>query len=244
MLTAAGFHVETINAAVPGYTSENARALFETELSRFDADYFFVYLGWNDLFHYGPESLPLERVERAGYQLNPIQRVLSHVYSLRMLFATEFLLSRYQPTVNAALDERERTLYDNYRPQHFYNNLHAILRLAKKRYPHVYVMTMATITNGSPTPDELRKAHFPKGMSKNVHKLDIAVTAYNEAIRTVARDEDVPVLDFFDLFNSHESRTLLVDSCHFLPKGAARAARLIANEIEAREPPRMAAVEH
>ncbi len=241
MLEASGLRAETINTAVPGYTSENARVLLESELSHFDADYLFIYLGWNDLFHFGPESLLMPRMVRANYRLNPFQRALTYVYSLRLLFAAQFLLSKYEATVDAPLDETEHALYDNYRPHHFYDNLRAILQFAKKLYPHVYLMTMSTITNDSPTPEEMRKAHFPKGMSKNLRKLGVLVAAYNQAIRTVAREENVPILDFFELFDSHEMRALMVDSCHFRPEGAIYAARLVADEIERQEHPAFAA---
>jgi lysophospholipase L1-like esterase len=230
LLEARGIEVETVNTAIPGYTTENARLLFETEVSHFDADQFFVYLGWNDLFHYGPEGFPF-RKERAGYPLNPVQRFLTQVYSLRLLYAAEKLASRYEPTVDEPLTEKEQGLYDAYRPTHFYDNLHAILQLAKARYPNVAVMTLATISNADPTPDEMKKAHFPTGMSKNMRKLDRIVAYYNEAVRTVAREEGVPIVDFFALFDNHERRKLLRDSCHFSEPGAAVAAAAVSEEV-------------
>jgi lysophospholipase L1-like esterase len=230
-----GLRVETVNAAVPGYTSEHARLMLETELSRFDGDYLFVYLGWNDLFHHGPEALPLARMARAGYELNPLQRALTHVYTVRLLYAAQVLRSKYEPTVDEPLDEREDALYGGYEPRHFYDHVRAILRLAKERYPHVYLMTMATVTNDAPTAAELRKAHFPRGMDKNMRKLDVLVAAYNEAIRTLGREEGVPILDFEALFEGREARGGLLDSCHFNHEGAARAARLVADEVLARE---------
>lgn len=235
MLEADGIAVETVNAAVPGFTSDMARALFETELSRFDADYFFLYLGWNDLFHYGPESLPLPRKERQGYHLNPVQRFLTHVYSLRLLYAAQVMIDKRRPAFDRPLDERERALYAGYRPEHFYTNLRAILTLAAQRYPNRYLITMATLTNDQPTPDQLMRAHFAKGMDENMRKLGLLVAAYNQAIRTVAAEQGVPVIDFFTLFDSPERRALLLDSCHVGAEGAALEARVIADLVAARE---------
>jgi hypothetical protein len=45
----------------------------------------------------------------------------------------------------------------------------------------------------------------------------------------------VPILDFYAAFDDGESRRLMVDSCHFGAEGARRAARLVADEVVARE---------
>lgn len=235
LLDERGIPVQTVNAAVPGFTSEMARALFESELSRFDADYFFLYLGWNDLFHFGPESLPLPRKERQGYALNPVQKALTHVYTLRLVYAADVLRAKRTAAFDRPLDAQERALYDAYQPRHFRDNLLAIVALAKQRYPHVYLMTMATLTNDAPTPDQLERAHFPKGMDENLRKLGVLVDTYNETIRRVAAEENVPLLDFFSLFDSPDRRALLLDSCHFSPSAAAIAAALVADTVLAQE---------
>jgi lysophospholipase L1-like esterase len=223
--------IETVNAAVPGFDSENARLLFGHELSRFDAPYLFVALGWNDLGHYGPEGLAYKRME-AGYPLSPLQRALTHLYSLRFLYALQQVLRQREPTVDAPLSPADRALYDAYRPEHFYANLREILALAKTRYPHVVIMNLATLTSADPLPDEMRRMHFPTGMDRNVRKLDLLVAKYNEAVRTVAAEEQVPVIDLHALFDDHEARRSFTDSCHLTAEGAARVARAVADTVE------------
>jgi lysophospholipase L1-like esterase len=223
--------IETVNAAVPGFDSENARLLFGHELSRFEAPYLFVYLGWNDLGHYGPEGLAYKRME-AGYELSPLQRALTHLYSLRFLYALQQVLRQREPTVDVPLSAADRALYDAYRPDHFYANLREILGLAKTRYPHVIIMTLATLTSPDPLPDEMRRMHFPTGMDRNVRKLDLLVAKYNQAVRTVAEEEGVPLLDLHALFDSHEARRGFTDSCHMTAEGAARIARAVADSVE------------
>jgi lysophospholipase L1-like esterase len=223
--------IESVNAAVPGFDSQNARLLFAHELSRFDAPYLFVYLGWNDLGHYGPEGLAYKRVE-AGYAISPLQRVLTHLYSLRFLYAFQQVLRQRETTIDAPLSPAEQVLYDAYRPDHFYANLREILGLAKRRYPHVTIMNLATLTSADPLPDEMRRMHFPTGMDRNVRKLDLLVSKYNDAVRTVAAEEKVPVLDLHALFDSHEARRFFTDSCHMTADGAARIARVVADTVE------------
>jgi lysophospholipase L1-like esterase len=231
---ALGVDVETVNAAVPGYSSQNARLLFEHELSRFDGHYFFIYLGWNDLGQYGPEGLPY-KLHDSGYELSPLQRVLTNVYSIRFLYALELILRRQATTVNEPMSLEHQKLYDTYRPRHFYDNLRAILQLAKQRYPRVYVMNLATITSDEPTEWEMRTAHFPIGMNKNVHKLHVLVQKYNRAVTEVAREEGVPMIDLFALFDSREARRTFTDSCHVNRDGAGRIARVLSDSILARE---------
>ena len=229
-----GVEVETVNAAVAGYSSENALLLFEHELSRFDADHFFVYLGWNDLGQFGPEGLPYKR-ERMGYQISPLQRVLSHVYSVRFLYAFQLWLAHRQPTLNEPMDARTRALYEAYDPAHFRENLRRILQIAGERYPNVYLATLATITNDDPTEWELRTAHFPTGMARNMTMLHSLVGKYNAVVREVAAAQGVPRVDLYTLFDSREARRLFTDSCHMDAAGAARIARAVADAIAERE---------
>jgi lysophospholipase L1-like esterase len=232
--SALGVNVETVNTAVPGHSSENSRLLFEHEVSKFDADYCVIYLGWNDLGQFGPEGFPYKR-HAAGYEISTLQRALSQIYTARFIYALRQVLRQRQPAVNEPMTPEERALYESYRPSHFYDNLRAIVRLAKARYPHVYVLNIATITNEDPTEHELRTAHFPTGMSKNMTKLHYLIGQYNEVVETVTREEGVPMIDFYSLFDSHEARMHFTDSAHFDAQGAALVARAVAERVIADE---------
>ena len=229
-----GIRVETLNAAVPGYSSESARALFETEISQYDGDYFFVYLGWNDLGKYGPEGLPYKR-RAMGYQLNPVQSMLTHVYSLRLLYAAQDFWRHSRPSIDAPMSAADERLYAEYHPQHYEDNLRAILALAKARYPNVFVMNLATITSPSPTESELRRAHYPTGMDKNMRKLDRLVGTYNAVVAKVAAVERVDVIDLHALFDTEAARRNFTDSCHVDRDGAARIATAVREHILQRQ---------
>lgn len=230
----AGLDVETLNAAVPGYSTKNARALFESDLSRYDADYFFVYLGWNDLGQYGPEGLPYKR-DDAGYALNPVQRFLTNVYTLRLLYASQQLVRRLSPSVYEPLAAADEALYAGYYPTHYEENLRSILRLAKSRYPNVLLMNLATITNDDPTEWELETAHYPTGMDKNMKKLHGLVQRYNDVVAKVAREEQVELIDLYRMFDDPEARREFTDSCHVNHEGAARIADAVTKVVLRRE---------
>jgi lysophospholipase L1-like esterase len=226
-----GIAVETVNTAVPGFASDNVRALFESEVEQIDADYLFLYAGWNDLGQYGPEGLPYKR-RTAGYDLSPLQQLLTGSYSVRLFYALQEVLRRWQPAENEPLVGRARELYDGYEPWHFEENLRAILALAKQRYPNVVVMNLATLTSEDPTPDELRRMHFPVGMGRNVRKLDQLVHSYNEVVEELARTEGVLLVDLHATFAGHDAKRNLTDSCHVDAAGAERIARTVLAELE------------
>ncbi|MDJ0868584.1 MAG: GDSL-type esterase/lipase family protein [Myxococcota bacterium] len=234
LLEKEGIAVETLNTAVPGFASENALALFQTEVSNFEADYCFVYLGWNDLGQYGPEGLPYKKA-RAGYPVSTSQRVLAQLYTPRLLFALVRYVRRFSPAVNEPLTPEESELYESYYPQHFEDNLRQIVALAVERYPRVYLMNLATITNDDPTEDELRRAHFPVGMSKNMRKLDLLVQEYSEVVEAVARSEGVPVIDLHGAFDNREARLGFTDSAHMNADGTRRLAGLLVDVIQENE---------
>jgi lysophospholipase L1-like esterase len=234
LLRSEGLRVETLNAAVPGYSTENGRALFESDLQQYDADWFIVYLGWNDLGQFGPEGLGYKR-KQVGYEINAFQRLLTNVYTLRLIYAAGDLVRRSAPAVDAPLEPEDARLYGEYDPAHFRENLTAILELAKRRYPNVLIMNLATITSDDPTEHELRTAHFPTGMDKNMRKLDLLVRKYNDVVAEVAREQGVELIDLHTLFDSEEARREFTDACHLNRDGAARVARVVADLVLERE---------
>jgi lysophospholipase L1-like esterase len=227
LLAARGVRVETLNAAVPGFDSGQARVLFEREIQRYEADHLFVYLGWNDIGKYGPEGLPYKRLDQ-GYEVSTAQRIFSEIYLARFLYSVQDFRRRRQPTVDAPLSAEEARLYGSYHPAHFEENLRAILALGKQRYPRVAVMNLATITSDAPTEWEMRTAHFPVGMSRNVRKLHALVATYNRVVDAVAREQGVERIDLFRAFDSPEARRTFTDSAHMNADGTLRMAQLTA----------------
>jgi lysophospholipase L1-like esterase len=225
-----GMPVETVNAAVPGYSSLNARKLFESELSEFDAHHFVIYLGWNDLGQYGPEGLPYKLHEQ-GYKTSVLQKILSNIYSIRLIFALQNLLTQKSSTENTPLKGEELITYSEYDPSHFHENMEEIVKLAKSRYPQVHVLNLATLTSNEPTDEEMKKMHFPVGMGKNVSKLHYLVEKYSKVVNEVAKKYGLEVIDLFSVFNTPENRKTFTDSCHMNEDGAKIIAGVVSEAI-------------
>lgn len=221
-----GIAVETVNTAVPGYASHNVRALFEHEVAAYDADALFIYVGWNDLGQFGPEGLPYKRHQR-GYEVTPLQRLLADCYTIRFAYLMEQIAHRSRPVVDEPLTPEDDALYRSYDPAHFRDNLRAILRHARMRYPHVFLCTLAGLPGDQPLPEEMARMHFPLGMDRNARKLDRLVTTYNEVVRETVAGEGVKLVDLARAFDSPEARRHFTDSSHWDEGGA----RLAAEEI-------------
>lgn len=223
--------IEVLNAAVAGFASDNVRALYESEIRDYEADYFFLYVGWNDLGQYGPEGLPYKRIA-TGYEVSNLERIVSNIYTVRIFYALQRYMRHKQPTVDAPLNPADEAIYDAYYPSHFDENLRAVLTDARQRYPHVYVANLATITNSDPTPWELETAHFPTGMDKNIRKLDRLVATYNEVVEKVAREEGIPMVDLHGAFDDRSARRFFRDSCHVTVEGTRRLAASVLGVME------------
>ena len=230
-----GEEVETLNAAVAGFDSDSVRAMLENEIGAFEADHLFVYVGWNDVGQYGPEGLPYKR-RSAGYELSPLQNLLSQIYTVRLVYAVQRLQRQRLPAVSHALAPEDAARYASYMPSHYEENLRAIVRFAKERYPHVHLMNLATISSDDPTESELEKAHFPTGMDKNLRKLHQLVLRYNEVVERVAVEEGVDLVDLFSEFASPERRGELTDSCHVTAAGAEVIAEAVVRSIDRTDP--------
>lgn len=235
LLRERGFAVEKLNAAVPGFASHNVRALFENEISEYEADLFLLNVGWNDLGQFGPEGLPYKR-HTVGYEVSALERLFANVYLVRVPYALARFMGRFEPAFDAPLREEDAQLYDDYDPQHYYENLSAILTLATERYPRVFVMNLATLTSEDPSRHQLETAHFPVGMDKNMRKLHRLVRRYNETIERVAKESGVPVIDLYSAFQNDEARLLMNDSCHVDAHGAELIAHTVLGVIEASLP--------
>ena len=235
LLSARGYAVETVNTAVPGFASYNVRAMFESEVSKYDADIFILNVGWNDLGRFGPESS--EYLHEASYEVSAVERVIANIYLVRAIYALQRVVRHNTPAFDEELNEADEKLYSDYYPDHYHENVKAILSLAKKRYPLVYVANLATVTSENPDPFQLKTAHFPTGMDKNMRKLHRVVLVYNEIIEKIASELDVPVIDLYSSFQNDEARSNMTDSCHVNRHGAAQIGATVLASIEAKLPP-------
>jgi lysophospholipase L1-like esterase len=116
---------------------------------------------------------------------------------------------------------------------HYRNNLLTIIGIAKAHKIPLVLMTQATTWN-SKVDAEAENWHwmalaFDK-YAYNEDLLDKALESYNDVMRQLAADYDVPILDLARVLP--KSLEFFCDDCHFNVKGARVAASLLSDIIQ------------
>jgi len=225
--------MEIINASCPGYDSRQARTWYEREIDGYDHDMLLIYLGWNDMGQYNPDGL-VYKLDESGYLEQPslIQRAILHCYLLRSLYVVQGYWQRSRPFDAGPLTDAEAKPYRDFYPDHFQENLIAVIRLAQSRGRSVRLLNFAGIVRESPTADEQRRMHFPRGMGRRLQKYLLLIHAYDSALLKVAAETGTPILDIASLFDDPEKRRVFTDSLHFTAEGSAVIARYIAETLK------------
>jgi len=107
------------------------------------------------------------------------------------------------------------------------NNLTTIAGLARIHAISLVFMTQATTWNSAIDPDisDRHWATFRNGVTYREEAMDRAMSAYNDALRDVGQEHNIPVFET-DLLLP-KSREFFYDDCHFNIQGARKAADLL-----------------
>lgn len=227
-----GRRIDVINASCPGYDSGQARIWYEREVDSYDHDMLLIYLGWNDMGQYNPDGLAY-KLDEKGYLQEPnlIQKAFLNCYLLRSLYVIRGHWQRRGDVSFEPLTGEEKEIYESFYPTHFEENLLAVIRLAKAKDRKVRILNYAGVVVESPTPDEQRRMHFPRGMGKRLCKYLALKGAYLKAIDTVASQTDTAVIDIASFFTDPKSRRVFTDSMHFNEQGAEMIGSIVAEAI-------------
>lgn len=223
---------DVINASCGGYASAQARHWYETEVSEYEHDMLIVYIGWNDMGQYGPEGLAF-KLDEVGYVDEPslLQRALLHVYLLRSFSVIHGYWERSRAVSLEPLTAEEKALYAGWYPRHFEDNLRTIIGLAQARGRSVFLLDYAGLVTASPTEQERRRMHFPRGTGRRLAKYWALLEAYEGVLQEVSSQTGAPLIDIKSLFGTPEERLVFADSVHFDAAGAERIAAHVADSI-------------
>lgn len=121
-------------------------------------------------------------------------------------------------------DHIPRTDLEPYR-----NNLKSIIGLARSHNLRLVFMTQATTWNSKTDPDITNWiwGTYKNGFTYREDLMDDVMTAYNDVMRTVAADHNLPVFDMALLMP--KSLDFFYDDCHFNIRGAQKAGTLLGN---------------
>jgi lysophospholipase L1-like esterase len=126
--------------------------------------------------------------------------------------------------------------FADFTPTFFIENLREMIRSARASGARVAVLTLATVVREDMTVEELRAAnvifpYFPSAYAVGDF-LDL-VGAYNRAIRRVALEEQVPIIDIDRVLGARpDSRSLFFDTMHTVEAGNEVIASAVLRVLE------------
>ena len=209
---------EIINAGVPGYSSFQGQAYFESELLKLKPDYVLILFGWND--HWAAANAIADKVQ----QLPPefiinIQNVLGNFQLYRAI--KKALLSSIEGDIDSLFD-RQNPVY-RVSVADFEKNIKSICRSARNNHAIPVLIT-------APIPS--LENYYPPGSRSGLHRYH---KLYNQTIRKIAKQDSVLFIDAALEFDKHRNLydDASLDPIHFNTKGHQILAQLIAAQLTA-----------
>jgi len=240
--------VEVINAGTPGHATFDFLGRFYSEIWMFEPDYLLVYESWNDIkyFHNLRPEHSLLRVQRPaavngqgnGYLVaNPFMyysswtdRLLSHS-QLYVRLRDRYLQWRLgKPRVEGIVTSSDLlNAYSDYGPRQFALNLHLLVAAARYIGAKPVLLTQARLLTPTNTPAEREKIAY-EFVNLSHEALLHAFADCDRAVYTVARADNVPVLDLSRMFSGQPA--LFEDHTHTTAAGSNALARATADFLQ------------
>lgn len=219
-------------------------AMIGQRIAHLEPDLIIVFAGINDL---------MAAMNNVDYLMFPDQRVGRPSLSLRLrFFATNFRLarlvyyafsrqdaeaitftSRYRLLAQEARRHPEMTTPPRTDVEPYQDNLRSIVGLARAQGASVVLMTQATTWNSTADPAAMQWHWLTRGdggeRRHTEEHLDRAMESYNDAMRSVADELDVPLFDLAATIP--KSLGYFYDDVHFNVNGAATTAKQLADFI-------------
>jgi lysophospholipase L1-like esterase len=218
-----------INAAVEGYRADRALVRLRKDVLPVHPDLVTVFVGWNDLY----QTDPLAETEQLSTRANPLARLLTlsdAAQTFRRLYFLRFNTQRAQTSETGVGDPE---LLAGYRPVGYVERLREIFRSAHAGGADVVAFTWPTILADSMTPQAVARVHYP-WYTTQLSELRALYARYQEALRRVAADEGVSVIDIAAAFDNLDKAALFKDTAHFTCEGQALVAEHVALQLRNR----------
>jgi lysophospholipase L1-like esterase len=220
-----GVRYEVVNAGIEGLNSELALRRLRHKVLPLAPEVVTIYLGWNDLMKYDPNA------QEVRTESSRATRVLNEIWLIRGMRKLIFfyLRPRIAPPTTGPASFTGR--FADFHPTVFESNLREIVAEVRNAGAAPLLFSLPTVVRADMTADDLRAAnvvfpYFSAGYGVGDF-LDL-IGAYNESIRAIARELDVPVVELAKEFDAEgDVRSLFYDTMHTTKKGQALIARLL-----------------
>lgn len=221
-----GLRYEVVNGGVQGLNSELALNRLRSKAPEVGPEVVTIYIGWNDLMKFDPSA------QGASDRFAGVARALDSLWTVKGLRKLVFFNLRpyLSPPKTGPASETGR--FRGFEPAIYEANLRETIATVRKMGARPVLLTLPTVVRKDMTVDDLREAgvmfpYFP-GANAVGDFLDL-VAAYNQAIRKIAADEGVPLVDIAAHFEAlPDVRSYFYDTMH--PEMIGR--ELIAAELD------------
>jgi lysophospholipase L1-like esterase len=214
--------VEVINAGVEGYRSDRALVHLSRDVLPLRPDVVTVFIGWNDLY----QTDPAVESDQLSLRASPLTRLLTlsdAAQTFRRLFFLRF------ETQRADTQDGPAPVLASYQPAGYAERLREIIDTARGGGARVLVFTWPTILADDMTPQAVAKVHYPP-YTNRLADLKALYARYQDTLRQVAAEEQVPVVDNAAVFTGDKAPYFL-DTAHFTCQGQAMVARNVADAL-------------
>lgn len=239
--------IELYNAGYPWYTSEHSLINYLFKIKDLEPDLILVWHGINDLCR----SFAQEDLTHGSYQpdyshyLGPTARMAKHFAGMRAKpqpfvtlysYAFEKIARGLGGVLYSDLWQETPTEADfplkRFRSlDAFRRNMTSLVERAKLDGVRIVLATQPTIYREDLSDEEHRRVVFPRmfcvedGTYPNLASMIRAMGRYNEHVRAIAAEQNVPLVDLDRLVPKEAE--YFADDCHFTEKGNARVAHEI-----------------
>lgn len=228
---AGGRRYQVINAGIEGLNSELALRRLVTKALPLRPDVVTVYIGWNDLMKFDPAG------QRESPGLAIVARAMDHLWLTKGL--RKLIFYHVRPYVHSpATGPSSRTgVFRHYRPAVFENNLREIILEIRKAGARPLVMTLPSVVSDDMALRDIRRARvvFPYFASAYaVGDFVDLIAAYNDSIRRIAAEQQVPLVDLAkEIDGRPDRRELFFDTMHPNQRGRELVADMISRHLRA-----------
>jgi lysophospholipase L1-like esterase len=219
-----GHRYEVINGGVEGYRSW--QVLEKLRLSiKYEPDLVIIFVGNNDIFNNPPsfkrfteKSFLVKQLVYFRYLRRNVLDKSLLVYNLRT-----FLLRKVKPRlfkrVLRAEDFDKTKIYADYYPDFYEKNLLKMIKICRDNKIQVALVTLPCIISPNMSEAAVRRTHAPF-YANNLGYVKIIYDRYNEAIKKVSQQENLPLADLAELFDQMtDKEKYFTDLIHMSPQG-------------------------
>jgi lysophospholipase L1-like esterase len=199
-----GRRFEVVNAGISGLNSELALRRLRTRVLPLEPDVVTVYIGWNDLMKFDPLA-QVAHGEDARW--SGVARALDGLWLVKGMRKLLFFHVRPYLASPTTGPESRTGRFQGFRPTVYERNLSEMIEAVRAAGARPLLVTLPTVVRADMSVSDLRQARvmFPYFRSANAvgDFLDL-LAAYNQVVRTLAKEQEVPLVDLAEHFETLE----------------------------------------